>query len=689
MTHAVIVRRPQASSTQATVRRVLLAVLVLSLGVSLAAGRGNGALAASSQQSLWPAGAVPRVTSASDRQAVELGMRFSATVSGTVVGVRFYKGRANTGRHYGRLWTSDGRRLASVKFSRETPSGWQQATFPTPVRIEASRPYVVSYHAPKGGYAIDEGYFAGQAASRGALAAPASTATAGNGLFRYGTGGFPSSTWKGSNYWVDVIFRPDASAPSPSPSPTGATSLAPTPTPAPSTAQPPSTSTATATPSTSAPVTSAPTATSTPTGAVAGSALDLPRVPWEGGPAYYRQFAATAGTEWTSPSFFPITYWGAYVNERGKILNDAALGINSFSEIYAPDAANSARWMREAGIWNLGYDPGGAGAEHVGHMLPDEADMWAGYGSARWTGRYGFQSGVCDQPNVGCAPDMFRTLESRRSASDGRLRYYNAGKAATMWQSRDIGARFINGETWPVSMASTSLYFYTDGNLHGGDPALPGEATTFFGVPRDQIRRAANYGELAMTRLRELDARDGRLQPLSALVELGQQTGTTSRSAFEFSPMTPDRIEGAVWSSLIHEARGVTYFSHAFGAQPTSDALNHPPGDAHYDAVKSRVRTINAQVTALAPILNTQSYQWTFNPGVSTMLKEYRGSYYVFAMQKRSAATAGTFTFTLPAGMPRNGSVEVVNEGRSLPLVDGRFTDSFAHEFSHHTYRIG
>ncbi|GAA2723941.1 hypothetical protein CAE01nite_10530 [Cellulomonas aerilata] len=399
--------------------------------------------------------------------------------------------------------------------------------------------------------------------------------------------------------------------------------------------------------------------------------LDLPRVPWEGGPAYYARFAGL-NERWQDPAFFPVMYWGAYVNETDKAWNNAAKGINVYGEVYAPVPG----WDENARA---------AGIDQIGHVLPDEADMWAGYGHARWTGRWGFQDGICEAPGVGCSPDLFRQLEAERPA-DGLMRYYNGGKGMMMWMPPEVAATFVDGESWPVGVATTSLYFYSDWNLHGGDPAWPGEATTFLGVPRDQVRRAANYGEAAMTRLRELDARDGERTPLGVLVELGQQSGSVPGD-FGHASMTPEQIEGAVWSSLIHEARLVGYFSHAFGTQPTSDALNHPAGDPHYDAVKAKVTQVNARVAALAPVLNTQSYEWDFGPGVSTMLKVHAGSAYVFAQQARAAHTSGTYSFTLPPGVTGT-TVEVVGERRTLPVVGGRFSDTFAAEHSTHIYRV-
>ena len=95
----------------------------------------------------------------SDPNAVELGLKFQADVNGYITGIRFYKGPGNTGTHVGHLWTSTGSLLASVTFTNETATGWQQATLATPVAITANTTYVVSYYAPAGHYAVNEPYF--------------------------------------------------------------------------------------------------------------------------------------------------------------------------------------------------------------------------------------------------------------------------------------------------------------------------------------------------------------------------------------------------------------------------------------------------------------------------------------------------------------------------------------------------
>src|SRR6185295_13462197 len=117
------------------------------------------------------------------------------------------KGSGNTGTHVGHLWSATGTNLGTVTFTGETATGWQTATFATPVAISANTTYVVSYYAPVGRYAGDSGYFAATGVDNGPLHALRDGTDGGNGVYRYGTGGgFPTNTWQSSNYWVDVVF---------------------------------------------------------------------------------------------------------------------------------------------------------------------------------------------------------------------------------------------------------------------------------------------------------------------------------------------------------------------------------------------------------------------------------------------------------------------------------------------------
>jgi hypothetical protein len=158
--------------------------------------------------SIWSSTTTPGTASHTDTGAVELGVKFRSNVAGQISGIRFYKGSANTGTHIGNLWTVAGTLLATATFAGESPTGWQQVNFTTPVSITANTTYVASYYAPAGGYARDASFFTGTTVINGPLQALADGTDGPNGVYGYGsTSGFPSSTYQATNYWVDVIFR--------------------------------------------------------------------------------------------------------------------------------------------------------------------------------------------------------------------------------------------------------------------------------------------------------------------------------------------------------------------------------------------------------------------------------------------------------------------------------------------------
>ncbi len=162
---------------------------------------------------IWANAVTPAGTEA-DPSPVELGVKFRSDTNGFITGLRFYKAPGSTGPHVGKLWTRTGTLLASVTFTNETASGWQQMNLPTAVAINANTTYVASYHTT--GYAVNSGYFT-SAVSSAPLRALADGEDGPNGVFLYGSGGFPTDTWNAGNYWVDVVFNtsvaPDTTAP--------------------------------------------------------------------------------------------------------------------------------------------------------------------------------------------------------------------------------------------------------------------------------------------------------------------------------------------------------------------------------------------------------------------------------------------------------------------------------------------
>lgn len=156
--------------------------------------------------SLFAPSATPATIWVNDTSAVELGMKFSASSNGTITGVRFYKGALNTGTHVGNLWSSSGTLLGTVTFSGETASGWQTASFASPIAVTSGTTYVISYHCSGNYSATGNGF--GSAVTNGPLTAPSSAGSTGNGVYVYGaSSAFPTNSFNATNYWVDVVFK--------------------------------------------------------------------------------------------------------------------------------------------------------------------------------------------------------------------------------------------------------------------------------------------------------------------------------------------------------------------------------------------------------------------------------------------------------------------------------------------------
>jgi hypothetical protein len=166
--------------------------------------------------SVFDPAAAPGNANLNDGSPLEVGMKFRADDDGYVTALRFYKGAGNEGTHTGHLWSATGERLAEARFTNETASGWQQVKLLSPVPVARDATYVVSYHSPEGGYAADDPFFV-TPVDNPPLHALADGLDGGNGVYRYGESGFPTSSWNSSNYWVDVVFEqeiaPDTTAP--------------------------------------------------------------------------------------------------------------------------------------------------------------------------------------------------------------------------------------------------------------------------------------------------------------------------------------------------------------------------------------------------------------------------------------------------------------------------------------------
>jgi Domain of unknown function (DUF4082) len=144
---------------------------------------------------------VPSIANATDNVAYELGMKLRSAKGGQITAIRFYKAPSETGTHLGKIWTATGTLLATVTFANETASGWQEQLLQTPVNIQPNTNYVVSVNT--------NGYYVttyDQLASSIVNSDVSSVADNQNGVYNYSPNSFPTSSYRNSNYFRDIVF---------------------------------------------------------------------------------------------------------------------------------------------------------------------------------------------------------------------------------------------------------------------------------------------------------------------------------------------------------------------------------------------------------------------------------------------------------------------------------------------------
>lgn len=197
-------------------------------------------------------------------------------------------------------------------------------------------------------------------------------------------------------------------------------------------------------------------------------------------------------------------------------------------------------------------------------------------------------------------------------------------------------------------------------------------------------------------------------KPLWMFVENSRPWDITSPA------ITADQMEAAVWNSIVHGARGIIYFIHDFGGGASGAAAERGVWSAGYydrtmgDAIIARMKTVNARLKSLAPVLNSPEIG-TIHPTtgreqhaafvtvssstsgvpIDVMVRQYAGKTYIFAQASgsasrlASAATTGTFTWH----QTLTKTLTVRDEARTVAMTNGVWTDSFA-PYQLHIYEL-
>ena len=114
------------------------------------------------------------------------------------------------------------------------------------------------------------------------------------------------------------------------------------------------------------------------------------------------------------------------------------------------------------------------------------------------------------------------------------------------------------------------------------------------------------------------------------------------------------------------------------------------------------MKATDALIAQLAPVLNSpfaMNYVTVNGPhysygtldltlgGLEVMAKDYNGQFYIFA-DTRDSETQTNIPATFTIADHNATSVTVVNENRTIPVVNGVFTDTFATAATVHIYQV-
>jgi hypothetical protein len=389
----------------------------------------------------------------------------------------------------------------------------------------------------------------------------------------------------------------------------------------------------------------------TASGRASQATLDLPTEPWWGGPAAYAPWGNAVASGWAEPEFFPIAVFFGKPEHAERL---AALGVNTY--MGAERDGSPLSEITGAGVsvlaqpeWTdaeVGDDPG-----VVGWHVSDECDMGLG---------------GCDSADgeEGSLAIQRTYVESLRAKDDDRFLQANFGNGVlgSFWSPTTMPAHVAL-----MDVTSVDKYAWTSPHVQGLLSDSP-----FWPSGRDP-RSAFAYGwqQDRMESFGDVDAP----RPHWVLVETARPLLTEEGA----TTITLTEIRAAVWNALIHGAAGITYFQH-----------NNDDTCGVYSLVEcgsdlaEGVGAINAEITTLAPVLNSPSYRWELGPGIDGTVKAHDGFAYVFAMTDGSS---GSRTLRLPPGV--DGEVDVLGENRVLvPTTEGTVSDEFASESTVHLYRV-
>ncbi len=354
----------------------------------------------------------------------------------------------------------------------------------------------------------------------------------------------------------------------------------------------------------------------------------------------------------TDPGYFPIAVW---LQSPAKAADYKAAGINLYIGLWEGPTAAQLAQLKAAGMpvivgqtrKSLEFieDP-----TIVGWMHGDEPDN-AQEVTDPATGKKGY--GPCIPPTK-----IVEDYKRIQAADPSRPVILNLGQGVANdgWVGRGSGAKLDDYRTYVQGSDITSFDVYPV-----ADHLKPADDNLW-------------YVSKGLDRLAQWT---GGTKSIWNCVECTRIGGDHKA--------TPSQVRAEVWLALVHGSRGLIYFCHQF--KPTFDehALLDDP-----DMLRA-VTAVNRQIKELAPVLNSPTVTGRAavtpgagEPSLDVMVKQYRGAAYVFAVNIHPAPVKAAVVLQ---GTRKNAQAEMLGEGKSVTVSDGRFEAEFQ-PYDVHIYKV-
>jgi hypothetical protein len=420
------------------------------------------------------------------------------------------------------------------------------------------------------------------------------------------------------------------------------------------------------------------------------------------------------GLSWDDARFFHLgVFFGVFPTQMASFLALKCPVVHQYT-----GDTNVLADLRGNGIWSIDAATFGApespfDAQSCVGFLIDEQDMMKGGSNT------GGISNVAAASQVGrfwYGNQTWSTLVHGDSIGPTTTRFGTA--TVTMLQWFQLG-EFIDGNSVLRQFDSytADVYYFAGSADAGGTAANAGQ---IFAIPMGtasgdataaQMKRGSNYGNMVDVWRSYANGTNNGIgsdatgtSGATARFPVGTILETNTGSVGGGGAISANEINWAAWSNMVHGGRLIDYFDDAGLGPADIPAVNATQIAATNTLISQLAPVINAPfalgyVVAVSPhgyIFPVYEQNW-LNGGIECCAHWYQGGnvsnqglslvngFYIFATTRNAESVTNTSaTFTVASG----ATATVVGESRSIPIVAGQFTDTFANAWTVHIYQI-